>query len=87
MMGADVRRCGSAALDLAYTAAGRNDAFFECRLSPWDYAAGALLVTEAGGVISDMQGNEATLEKPISVIAANGKCYGRLLETVKKYNL
>lgn len=86
MNSADVRRCGSAALDLAYTAAGRNDAFFECMLSPWDIAAGALLITEAGGIISDMNGDPVTLTKPVPVIASNEKCREWLLSTVKKHN-
>jgi myo-inositol-1(or 4)-monophosphatase len=51
-----IRRCGAAALDLAYTAAGIFDGFFELRLSPWDLAAGVLLVEEAGGVVSDLDG-------------------------------
>jgi myo-inositol-1(or 4)-monophosphatase len=51
-----IRRCGAAALDLAYTAAGVYDGFFELRLSPWDIAAGALLVEEAGGVLTDFDG-------------------------------
>lgn len=51
-----VRRCGSAALDLAYTAAGVYDGFFEFRLSPWDIGAGVLLVEEAGGLVSDLDG-------------------------------
>jgi myo-inositol-1(or 4)-monophosphatase len=51
-----IRRCGAAALDLAYTAAGIYDGFFELRLSPWDIAAGALLVEEAGGVLCDFDG-------------------------------
>jgi len=51
-----IRRPGAAALDLAYTAAGLFDGFFEFRLSPWDVAAGALLVEEAGGVVTDMYG-------------------------------
>lgn len=51
-----IRRCGAAALDLAYTAAGVYDGFFEFRLSPWDIAAGALLIEEAGGVLSDLDG-------------------------------
>jgi myo-inositol-1(or 4)-monophosphatase len=51
-----IRRCGSAALDLAYTAAGIYDGFFELRLSPWDIAAGLLLVEEAGGKVSDLDG-------------------------------
>jgi myo-inositol-1(or 4)-monophosphatase len=51
-----IRRCGAAALDLAYTAAGVYDGFFELRLSPWDIAAGALLVEEAGGTVADFDG-------------------------------
>lgn len=53
-----IRRCGAAALDLAYTAAGVYDGFFEFRLSPWDIAAGDLLVREAGGVVTDLDGGE-----------------------------
>lgn len=53
----DVRRSGSAALDLCSVAAGRVELFFEMRLAPWDYAAGALLVQEAGGTVTDMEGN------------------------------
>ncbi len=51
-----IRRCGAAVLDLAYTAAGSFDGFFEFRLSPWDLAAGTLLIEEAGGVVSDLDG-------------------------------
>jgi myo-inositol-1(or 4)-monophosphatase len=54
-----IRRPGAAALDLAYTAAGLFDGFFEFRLSPWDLAAGSLLVEEAGGVVTDMDGGDA----------------------------
>jgi myo-inositol-1(or 4)-monophosphatase len=53
-----IRRCGSAALDLAYTAAGVYDGFFEFRLSPWDIGAGVLLVREAGGVVTDLDGGD-----------------------------
>ncbi len=53
-----IRRCGSAALDLAYTACGRFDGFWELHLSPWDVAAGALLITEAGGVVADFSGGD-----------------------------
>ena len=53
-----IRRCGSAALDLAYTAAGVYDGFFEFRLAPWDVAAGILLIREAGGVATDLDGGE-----------------------------
>src|SRR5205814_2626623 len=58
-----VRRAGSAALDLAYTAAGTFDGFFEMHLSPWDVAAGSLIVTEAGGGISDLSGRPRWLER------------------------
>jgi len=58
-----VRRAGSAALDLAYTAAGTFDGFFEMHLSPWDVAAGSLLVTEAGGLVSDFSGGQRWLER------------------------
>ena len=57
-----IRRCGAAALDLAYTAAGVYDGFFEFRLSPWDIAAGALLIEEAGGVLTDLDGGDDFLE-------------------------
>ena len=58
-----IRRCGSAALDLAYTAAGVYDGFFEFRLSPWDLAAGVLLIQEAGGAVSDLDGGARYLER------------------------
>ncbi len=64
-----IRRCGAAALDLAYTAAGVFDGFFEFRLSPWDIAAGALLVEEAGGVVTDLDGGGNFLSSG-SVLAA-----------------
>lgn len=67
-----VRRAGSAALDLAYTAAGIYDGFFEMHLAPWDVAAGALLVTEAGGVVSDFSGGQRWLERGNIVGATPG---------------
>ena len=79
----DVRRLGSAALDLAYLAAGRNDLFFECLLSPWDFAAGYLLIKEAGGIITDMDGNELTFTAPCSVLAASPRVYNEFLALVK----
>jgi myo-inositol-1(or 4)-monophosphatase len=51
-----LRRCGAAALDLAWVAAGRFEAFWEFRLQPWDLAAGALMIQEAGGIVTDMHG-------------------------------
>jgi myo-inositol-1(or 4)-monophosphatase len=67
-----LRRAGSAALDLAYVAAGIFDGFFEFGLSPWDTAAGALLVTEAGGVVSDFDGGPAWRSRGNLVAAAPG---------------
>jgi myo-inositol-1(or 4)-monophosphatase len=66
-----VRRAGSAALDLAYVASGRLDAFWEFGLNPWDMAAGILLIEEAGGKCSDMKGAPATLRGP-HLVADNG---------------
>lgn len=57
-----IRRCGAAALDLAHTAAGVFDGFFEFRLSPWDVAAGVLLIREAGGVVTDLDGGDRFLD-------------------------
>ena len=67
----DVRRSGSAALDLCTIAAGRAELFFELVLSPWDYAAGALIVKEAGGLVSDYDGRPLAYDRPCSVLARN----------------
>lgn len=67
----DVRRSGSAALDLCDIASGRCELFFECRLAPWDYAAGSLLVEEAGGYISRMNGQPLSLGYGCSVLAGS----------------
>ncbi|MBO5111713.1 MAG: inositol monophosphatase [Clostridia bacterium] len=69
LAGRDLRRSGSAALDLAYLAAGRYDLFFELMLSPWDYAAGMLLLTEAGGVITTMDKKPLPMGQKCSVVA------------------
>jgi len=73
-----VRRPGSAALDLAYVAAGFADGFFETGLSPWDVAAGALLVTEAGGLVGNFTGESDFLEQR-ECMAANPRIYGQLV--------
>ncbi|MGB5486642.1 MAG: inositol monophosphatase family protein [Lysobacterales bacterium] len=65
----DIRRNGAASLDLAWVAAGRMDAYFEIGLKPWDVAAGALLVREAGGVVTDFDGNDS-VETSHSILAA-----------------
>ncbi|MDO4459371.1 MAG: inositol monophosphatase family protein [Clostridia bacterium] len=67
----DIRRSGSAAIDLCNIAAGRAELFFEMVLSPWDFAAGSLIITEAGGKVTRMDGSQITLEKPCSVLATN----------------
>lgn len=69
-----IRRFGSAALDLAYVAAGRYDGFWEARLKPWDIAAGALLVSEAGGKVSDFNGQQSFLESG-DIVATNQMIY------------
>ncbi len=74
-----VRRAGSAALDLAYVACGRLDAFWEFGLKPWDMAAGILLIEEAGGLCSDMKGGPASLMGP-HLLADNGGVHGQMLE-------
>ena len=78
-----VRRLGSAALDLAYVAAGRMDGFWETGLSSWDIAAGILLVREAGGFVSDMDGGQGMLDNG-QVVAGNELIQRALLKTVKK---
>ncbi len=81
---AGLRRPGSAALDLAYTAAGRFDGFWEIGLSIWDIAAGALLVQEAGGLVGDFQGNETYL-KSGNIVAGNPKIFGQLLQAISPH--
>ncbi|HVQ54787.1 MAG TPA: inositol monophosphatase family protein [Thermoanaerobaculia bacterium] len=71
-----IRRAGSAALDLAYVAAGVFDGFFEFRLAPWDVAAGALLIDEAGGQITDFDGGKGYLERGNVVAGAPGVAEG-----------
>lgn len=67
----DIRRMGSAALDLCDLAMNRTGAFFELQLSPWDYAAAGLILTEAGGAITDTEGKRVSFEHPSPVIAGN----------------
>jgi len=74
----DVRRAGAAALDLAYVACGRLDGFWEMNLKPWDTAAGAVLVEEAGGRLSDFRGGTFSLFRP-EVVATNGLIHQQLL--------
>ncbi len=78
----DIRRAGSAALDLAYVAAGRLDGYWESGLQSWDLAAGALLVREAGGLVTDYNGNEHFLENG-QVVAANPKLITEMLRSIQ----
>ena len=79
-----IRRCGSAALDLAYTAAGVFDGFFEFRLSAWDIAAGELLIREAGGLLSDLDGGSNFLVSG-NVIAGPPGLYQELLAVAQEF--
>ncbi|MBE6585968.1 MAG: inositol monophosphatase [Ruminococcaceae bacterium] len=72
---ADVRRSGSAAYDFCNIAMGRTDLFCEARLSPWDYAAGFLIVTEAGGQVTQLEGSPLRFDIPCSVLAAGKGCF------------
>ena len=81
---AGVRRPGAAALDLCYVAAGWYDAFFETGLSPWDVAAGSLIVTEAGGLVGNFTGESEFLHQR-EVVAGSPKIYGQLVQMLAPY--
>ena len=81
---ADIRRAGAASLDLAYVAAGRYDAFWEFGISEWDMAAGALLIQEAGGLVSDFNGGHQFLERG-QIVAGNPKCFKSVLTTIQPF--
>lgn len=77
-----VRRTGSTALDLAYVAAGRFDFFWHPRSYPWDFAGGILLIHEAGGMVSRLDGKKLTKLEPSGILASNGKMHRYALEVV-----
>jgi myo-inositol-1(or 4)-monophosphatase len=79
---AGIRRAGAASLDLAYVAAGRLDAFWEMGLAPWDMAAGALLIREAGGLVADIDASDNYLESG-NIVCGNPKCFKAVLQTVR----
>ena len=83
---AGIRRAGSAALDLSNVACGRFDAFWELVLAPWDVAAGILMVQEAGGIVTDLDGNPPALSAG-SFVAGNPAMHAWLLQTVRRANL
>jgi myo-inositol-1(or 4)-monophosphatase len=78
---AGIRRPGAASLDLAYVACGRFDGFWEFGLSPWDIAGGALLISEAGGLIGDLAGNESYLQTG-NLVAGTPKVFAQLLQVI-----
>jgi myo-inositol-1(or 4)-monophosphatase len=80
--GQDVRRLGAAALDLAYVACGRLDGYWEFNLRPWDVAAGALLVREAGGRVTDFRGRTYRMEDTSQTLATNGRVHAAMLRTL-----
>ena len=75
-----LRRLGSAALDLAYVAAGRLDGYWEIRISPWDIAAGTLLVEEAGGIVTKVNGSHEYMTPPYDVVATTPQLHALMLE-------
>jgi myo-inositol-1(or 4)-monophosphatase len=78
-----VRRLGSAVLDMCYVAAGRLDGFWELRLGPWDLAAGAIMVEEAGGRITDLGGGPFTLDKG-QIVASNGRIHDEMVGVLRE---
>lgn len=79
----DIRRLGAASLDLCYIAMGKFDCFYEEILRPWDYAAGAVIIEEAGGKITDLDGNKVSFEKSRGILASNGFTHEELMKLCK----
>jgi len=79
-----LRRLGSAAVDLAYTACGRFDGYYEYNLNPWDVAGGLVIVRQAGGDVVNFKGGSEVL-KTRELLATNGKITGEMLAAIKKY--
>ena len=78
----DIRRIGSAAIELAYVASGRVDLYLERNLKPWDYAAAMVIIEEAGGIITDYAGNSIDISKPCDILAGNKTVHEKLRNTV-----
>lgn len=78
-----LRRFGAAALDLAWVACGRAEGFWECKLSPWDIAAGMLLVEEAGGRVTDFSGRPMSIDRPAQTLASNGHVHPAMLRIIR----
>lgn len=82
-----IRRLGAAALDLCYVACGRAAGFWEFELSPWDFAAGALLIKEAGGKVTGSAGEKILFSKKHFIVASNGKIHTQMLRVINKAHL
>lgn len=78
----DIRRSGSAALDLCYIACGRTDGYFERNLKPWDYAAGVVVLREAGGIITDFDKNEPSYSMPSNIVSSNGNIHMEMMKII-----
>lgn len=81
--GVPIRRLGSAAIDLGYIACGKFDGFWEVSLNPWDVAAGCLILTEAGGKVSDFSGNKYSINGK-QILASNGNIHNEMIEVLQK---
>jgi myo-inositol-1(or 4)-monophosphatase len=81
-----IRRLGSAAIDIAYVAAGWFDGYWEVGIHPWDIAAGTLLVEEAGGVVSNLKGEKGYFQEPYALIAANPSLHPKILSIIHLNN-
>jgi myo-inositol-1(or 4)-monophosphatase len=79
-----LRRLGAAALDLCYIACGRAAGFWEFELSPWDFAAGKILIEEAGGKVTDKHGEKPHLTKKSFIVASNGRIHNQMLDVLNK---
>lgn len=83
----DIRRFGAAAPELCYLSMGRTELYFEYLLSPWDYAAASLIVTEAGGIVANLDGHQPALTQPTGILAANSDAnLQQLLSIVQDYS-
>jgi len=78
-----LRRAGSAALDMAYVAAGRLDGYWEFKVSAWDVAAGILLAREAGGTVTHIDGSPLRLDRKFHILASNGSIHEQMLAVIR----
>ena len=86
MKSISIRRPGSAALDLCYVAAGRFDGYWELKIHPWDVAAGILIVTEAGGKVTDFKGDALSIYEG-DIIASNGWIHEEMLRVIQEIDM